>query len=60
MEVFIIDYSGDLYGREMAIDIVARLRGEQKYSSPDELKRQISRDIEQAKAILKDRGESHG
>jgi riboflavin kinase/FMN adenylyltransferase len=60
VEVFIIDYSGDLYGREMAIDIVARLRGEQKYSSPDELKRQISRDIEQAKAILKDRGESHG
>jgi riboflavin kinase / FMN adenylyltransferase len=60
VEVFIIGYSGELYGREMAVDIIARLRGEQKFSSPEELKQQINRDIEQTKTILKDRGESHG
>jgi riboflavin kinase/FMN adenylyltransferase len=58
--VFVIDYSGELYGTEIAIDIVTRLRGEQKFPSPEELKLQINRDIEQARIILKDRGENHG
>jgi riboflavin kinase/FMN adenylyltransferase len=52
VEVYIIDYQGDLYGREMSIDIVERLRGEERFSSVAELKKQIAEDVKKGKAIL--------
>ena len=54
VEVHIIDYHGDLYRQELKIDIIARLRGEKKFSTAEELKRQITEDIKQGRAILKD------
>lgn len=56
VEVYIIDYSGDLYGREVRIDIVERLRGEERFSSAEELKKQIAEDVKKGKAILDARG----
>lgn len=56
VEVYIVDYSGDLYGREMSIDIVERLRGEERFSSAEELKKQIAEDVKKGKAILDARG----
>lgn len=56
VEVYIIDYSGDLYGREVSIDIVERLRGEERFSSAEELKKQIAEDVKKGKAILDARG----
>ncbi|MEE8318997.1 MAG: bifunctional riboflavin kinase/FAD synthetase [Dehalococcoidales bacterium] len=52
VEVYIIDYSGDLYGGELSIDIVERLRGEERFSSVAELKKQIDEDVKKGKAIL--------
>ncbi len=52
VEVYIIDYSGDLYGRELSIDIVERLRGEERFSSVAELKKQIAEDVKKGKTIL--------
>lgn len=52
VEVYIIGYSGDLYGRELSIDIVERLRGEECFSSVAELKKQIAEDVKKGKAIL--------
>ncbi|MCH8865188.1 MAG: bifunctional riboflavin kinase/FAD synthetase [Chloroflexi bacterium] len=52
VEVYIIDYQGDLYGREVSIDIVERLRGEERFSSVAELKKQIAEDVKKGKAIL--------
>jgi riboflavin kinase/FMN adenylyltransferase len=49
VETYILDYQGD---REVAVDIVDRLRGEKKFAGADALKRQIVRDIEKGKAIL--------
>jgi riboflavin kinase/FMN adenylyltransferase len=56
VEVYLLDYHGDLYGQELAIDIIERLRGEIKFDTPEELKKQIAEDVKQGRAILKTRG----
>lgn len=52
VETFILDYSGDLYGCEMKIDIVERLRGEKRFDSVEKLEKQVAEDVKQSKAIL--------
>ncbi len=52
VETFILDYKGNLYGREIKIDIVEKLRGEKKFDTVEELKKQIAEDIKKGKAIL--------
>ncbi|NQT30774.1 MAG: bifunctional riboflavin kinase/FAD synthetase [Deltaproteobacteria bacterium] len=58
VEVYLLDYNGDLYGRELAIDIIGRLRDEKKFDTPEQLKEQIAEDIIQGKDMLKTRGGS--
>jgi riboflavin kinase/FMN adenylyltransferase len=50
VEAHLLDFSGDLYEREVQLTFVAKLREEQKFPSLDALKQQISRDIEAAEA----------
>jgi len=52
VEAYIVDYQGDLYGRELKIDFIARLRDEKKFDTVDELKEQVARDVRQGRAIL--------
>jgi len=52
VEVHIIDYHGELYGRELRVDFIERLRGEKKFSSVEALKKQMAEDVEQGKALL--------
>jgi len=49
VEVHLLDFSGELYGLEMEIIFASKLREEKKFSSLDELKAQIARDIGEAK-----------
>ena len=42
----------DLYGRELEIDILERLRGEKKFDSAEELKKQIAQDVERGRKWL--------
>ena len=58
VEVYLLDYHGDLYGQELAIDIIERLRDEKKFDTPEQLKKQIAEDVKQGTAILKTRGGS--
>ena len=46
VEAFLLDFDGDLYGRELAIELWARLRDEQAFASEAELVEQIARDVE--------------
>jgi riboflavin kinase/FMN adenylyltransferase len=48
-EAHILDFTGDLYGREMEVTPIKKLRDEQKFCSLDELKSQIARDIQAAR-----------
>ncbi len=56
VEVYILDYSSNLYGHELKIDIVERLRGEKRFNTPAELKKQMVEDIKQGRAILNSKG----
>jgi riboflavin kinase/FMN adenylyltransferase len=52
VEVHILDFHENVYAERIRINFVKRLRGEIKFASLDELKRQIERDIETARQIL--------
>lgn len=46
-EIHILDFEGDLYGQNIEVKILNRIRGEVKFSNLDELKSQISKDIKE-------------
>ena len=48
----VLDFDADLYGQAMEIELVERLRDEQRFGSTDELAAQISRDIERARTLF--------
>lgn len=54
VETFIIDFDGDIYGQELRIDILHRLRGEQRFDGLEALKEQIAADVAAAGAYLAD------
>ncbi len=53
VEVYLIGFSGEIYGEDLRIELVDRLRDEKRFSSPEELKAQISQDVERAMSMLK-------
>lgn len=52
VETHILDFSGELYGRNLQVDFIARLRDEQRFSGIEELVSQIRRDIHRGREIL--------
>jgi riboflavin kinase/FMN adenylyltransferase len=50
LEVHLVDYSGDLYGARLVVEFVDRLRDTVRFAGVDELKSQLQRDIDQARA----------
>lgn len=52
LEVHVFDFSSDLYGREIEVEFVAKLRDEENYPTLDALVEQIHRDAAQARHIL--------
>lgn len=52
VEVYILNFQGNLYRHELKIDIIKRLRREQRFDTIEALKKQIEEDIKQARAIL--------
>ncbi len=45
VEVFIMNFDGDLYGKRLTVSFVRRIRDERKFASIEELKSQIDKDI---------------
>jgi riboflavin kinase / FMN adenylyltransferase len=52
VETYILDFEGDLYGRELRIEVLHRLRGEVKFNSIDALKAAIGADVEAARSYF--------
>lgn len=54
MEIFLIDFSGDLYGKKVEVKVYNKLRDIRRFRTPDELRAQIGFDVQQAiKALQK-------
>jgi len=52
LEAFVLDFDGDLYGQQVKVRFVERLRGEERFDSVDELVRQMERDVEATRRVL--------
>jgi len=52
LEAHLFDYHGDLYGRHIQVEFVAKLRDEEKFDGLPALTEQMHRDAEQARRIL--------
>jgi riboflavin kinase / FMN adenylyltransferase len=52
LEAHVFDFSGDLYGREIEVEFVAKLREEEHFPSLDALVAQMHEDAAQARRIL--------
>lgn len=52
LETFLLDFSGDLYGAQLSVALVAFLRPEATFAGVDDLVAQMHRDVDQTRAIL--------
>ena len=50
VEAFLLDFTGDLYGRRVIVELWQRLRDEQAFATETDLIEQIARDVEAARA----------
>ncbi len=50
VEAFLLDFTGDLYGRRLVLELWQRLRDERAFGSEEELVEQIARDVAQTRA----------
>ncbi len=56
LEAHVFDFDGDLYGREIEVEFVARLRDEERFESLDAMVEQMHRDAAAARRALADHG----
>ena len=52
IEAFLLDFSGDLYGTQLELTFLRRLRGELRFSSVQELVEQMERDVRATREIV--------
>jgi len=52
LEAYIIDYSGDLYGKSVGLEFAAYLRSELRFNSVDDLIEQMHRDTQKSLEVL--------
>jgi riboflavin kinase / FMN adenylyltransferase len=51
IEAFLIDFDGDLYGSQLRVEFLKRLRGEKRFESVEALIEQMERDVQEARTI---------
>jgi riboflavin kinase/FMN adenylyltransferase len=56
LEVYLLDFAGDCYGKLIEVEFLNLIRPEQKFASIEALKHQIALDVETAKNLIKAKG----
>jgi riboflavin kinase/FMN adenylyltransferase len=54
IEIHIIDFSGDLYGKTITVEFIARLRDTRPFAGVNELVEQLKKDVEEVRRVLKE------
>ena len=52
LEVFLLDFDDDLYGREIAVDFIAHIRDDRRFDSAEALTAQMQADCDRARQVL--------
>jgi riboflavin kinase/FMN adenylyltransferase len=52
LEVHVLDFKGDLYGEQLRVHFLRKLRDEQKFAGLPQMQEQIQKDIAQARAVF--------
>ena len=60
VEVYILDFDGDLYGRELEVQFVEKLRDQEAFGSLDALVEQINQDVANTRETLAIAGGANG
>ena len=55
IESYVIDFNKDLYGKQIRLEFVSRLRDEKKFDSIESLKKQLHMDVNETKSVLQSR-----
>jgi riboflavin kinase/FMN adenylyltransferase len=54
IEAYLLDFDGDLYGKQLRLEFLRRLRGEKRFASVDALVDQMRLDVEEARRAVAD------
>jgi len=52
LEVHLFDFSADIYGKQVEVELITKIRDEQSFASLDALKKQILNDANEARALF--------
>jgi riboflavin kinase/FMN adenylyltransferase len=52
VEAFILDFDEDIYGYDLGVEFIERIRGMEKFDSVEDLIEQMGRDVEKARGLL--------
>jgi len=56
VEVFILDFSEDLYGKTVGVEFIKKVRDQEKFDGLDELIKQINQDVDDCRQVLDQSG----
>ena len=52
VEVYVMDFSGDLYGQQMTVEFVRKVRNQETFADIDALIDRIGKDVDESRAVL--------
>jgi riboflavin kinase/FMN adenylyltransferase len=52
VEVYVIDFSGDLYGKTVGVEFIKKVRDQEKFDGLDALIKQINQDVDDCRQVL--------
>jgi len=52
LEVFLLDFDGDLYGKDVSVEFLSFIRGDRKFDTPEALVTQMDEDVAKVRAAL--------
>lgn len=56
VEVHLLDYEGDLYGQELSVDLLGRVRSISRFSDVEQLRVQIGKDVDKVRKLMAAQG----